>query len=73
MNLGWPQGRIPYLDDLALTANPDQEVALNNARMDLQVRSCVKFIPRRYERDFVFFTDLGPHIEYKIYFKFFNK
>ncbi|KAH7715970.1 hypothetical protein AAVH_16639 [Aphelenchoides avenae] len=59
----WPQGRIPFLDDPALMANPDQAVALNNARMDLQVRTCLRFIPRKTEEDYVYFTDLGLQIE----------
>ena len=61
---GWPHGRIPYLDDYNLLSDPDQAVALNNARMDLQVRTCVKFTPRKAEKDYVFFTDLGPQVEY---------
>jgi len=35
--LGWPMARIPFEDDSRLTADNDMAVALNNARMDLQV------------------------------------
>ncbi|KAI6228627.1 Metallopeptidase [Aphelenchoides fujianensis] len=59
----WPLGRIPYVDDPALVEDEDQAVALNNARMDLQVRTCVKFVKRRTEQDYVFFTDLGLDAE----------
>jgi len=65
---GWPHGRIPYLDDYNLLSDPDQAVALNNARMDLQVRTCVKFSARKAEKDYVFFTDLGPQVEYVLSF-----
>uniref|UniRef100_A0A1I7SRC3 Astacin domain-containing protein n=1 Tax=Bursaphelenchus xylophilus TaxID=6326 RepID=A0A1I7SRC3_BURXY len=59
----WPLGRIPFIDDPDLIANEDQAVALNNARMDLQIRTCVKFVPRKNERDYVYFTDLGMDVE----------
>ncbi|KAL3102332.1 hypothetical protein niasHS_003741 [Heterodera schachtii] len=59
----WPRARIPFEDDPRLLVDPDQAVALNNARMDLQVRTCVRLVPRRAEADYVFFSDLGPHIE----------
>ncbi|KAI6197173.1 Metallopeptidase [Aphelenchoides besseyi] len=59
----WPLGRIPYVDDPALVEDEDQAVALNNARMDLQVRTCIKFVKRRNEQDYVFFTDLGLDAE----------
>ncbi|KAL3116208.1 hypothetical protein niasHT_002332 [Heterodera trifolii] len=59
----WPRARIPFEDDPRLLVDPDQAVALNNARMDLQVRTCVRLVPRHAEADYVFFSDLGPHIE----------
>ncbi|CAD5212704.1 unnamed protein product [Bursaphelenchus okinawaensis] len=59
----WPLGRIPFVDDPDLVKNEDQAVALNNARMDLQIRTCVKFVPRKNERDYVYFTDLGMDVE----------
>lgn len=59
----WPLGRIPFVDDPELIADEDQAVALNNARMDLQIRTCVKFVPRKNERDYVYFTDLGLETE----------
>lgn len=51
------------VDDPALLEDEDQAVALNNARMDLQVRTCIKFVKRRNEQDYVFFTDLGLEAE----------
>lgn len=35
---GWPKARIPFEDDPLLVADRDMAVALNNARMDLQVK-----------------------------------
>uniref|UniRef100_A0A914I566 Mucin-5AC n=1 Tax=Globodera rostochiensis TaxID=31243 RepID=A0A914I566_GLORO len=62
-SFSWPRARIPFEDDPRLLVDPDQAVALNNARMDLQVRTCIRLVPRRGESDYAYFTDLGPHIE----------
>nr|CAD2170893.1 unnamed protein product [Meloidogyne enterolobii] len=59
----WPMARIPFEDDSRLTADNDMAVALNNARMDLQARTCVRLVPRKTEKDYVLFTDLGQNIE----------
>ncbi|CAK5030125.1 unnamed protein product [Meloidogyne enterolobii] len=55
--------RIPFEDDSRLTADNDMAVALNNARMDLQARTCVRLVPRKTEKDYVLFTDLGQNVE----------
>ncbi|KAL7073025.1 hypothetical protein ACQ4LE_007864, partial [Meloidogyne hapla] len=55
--------RIPFEDDSRLIADYDMAVALNNARMDLQARTCVRLVPRKTEKDYVLFTDLGQNVE----------
>uniref|UniRef100_A0A1I7ZES5 Peptidase A1 domain-containing protein n=1 Tax=Steinernema glaseri TaxID=37863 RepID=A0A1I7ZES5_9BILA len=51
--------KVPYLVHPSITLDSNQKNALLNAILDLNMRTCLKFVPRKRQRDYILFTDLG--------------
>ncbi|KAK0396074.1 hypothetical protein QR680_001554 [Steinernema hermaphroditum] len=52
---------VAYLVDPSITFDVNQKNALFNALLDLNSRTCLRFLPRSNQKDYILFTDMGPN------------
>uniref|UniRef100_A0A914WWQ9 Peptidase M12A domain-containing protein n=1 Tax=Plectus sambesii TaxID=2011161 RepID=A0A914WWQ9_9BILA len=55
----WPGGVIPFDIDPVIRSDPSRYYAVDNALLELQRRTCLRFQRHTTEMDYVYFTDAG--------------